>query len=140
MFLRILNLEEHQNCIIGKKVTTNLTMFFRPWLIRAFLDRTSLQWIIGDSAEEGLSLLALETGVRWNMTCDMVHLTCDMWLVTWDTWFFLNKKCQKKSQKVPKMQINGKNTRFLLFRLNSDIMFSGPKKNLFLLLITLCLI
>ena len=28
MVLRILNLEEHQNCMIGSKVTMILTMFF----------------------------------------------------------------------------------------------------------------
>ena len=30
MVLRILNLEEHQNCMIGSKVTTVLTTFFLP--------------------------------------------------------------------------------------------------------------
>ena len=63
---------------------------------------TSLLWIMGESAGEGLWLLALVTGGSWHVTCDTWHVICQTWLVTHDTWFFLNKKCQKSHEKWQK--------------------------------------
>ena len=39
---------------------------------------TSLLWTIGESAGEGLWLLALVTGVSWYVKCDMWHETGDI--------------------------------------------------------------
>ena len=61
MALRIRNQEGYQNCMIGSKVTTVLTTFC-PYDF--FGSRTSLLWIMGESAGEALWLLVL-------VTCDM---------------------------------------------------------------------
>ena len=73
MIQRILNLDWHQSCMLVSKVLRISIMFF-------FNDCfTSLLWIIGESAEQGLCLLVLVTGGRWHATFDMWQLNCDMW-------------------------------------------------------------
>ena len=73
--LRILNLEGHQNCMIGSKDKTILTIFF-------FGSGTSLLWIMEDSAGE----------VLWLVTCDMIFFRCKK----------SHKKCQKSKNKKKK--------------------------------------
>ena len=62
MVLWIPNVEGHQNCMIGSKVTTILMMFLFMINYGFFGSGTSLLWIMGESAGEGLWLLALLTG------------------------------------------------------------------------------
>ena len=65
MVLRILNLEGHQNYMIGSKVTKHLTTFVvHDQLGFFFISGTSLLWIMGQSAREGPWLLPLVTGGR----------------------------------------------------------------------------
>ena len=65
MVLRILNLEEHQNCMIGSKVTTILPMFF-ILLFRPSESRDAEGFSRGRS-------VAVAVGVsdRWHVSCDM---------------------------------------------------------------------
>ena len=69
--------------------------YFNGFLCPCFFGSgTSLLWIMGKSAAEGLWLLALLTGEMWNVTYDISHVTHD---------FFeekIAKKVQDKSQKV----------------------------------------
>ena len=58
-----------------------------------FWSGTSLQWIIGESAGEGLLVFGVSD--RWKVTRDMRQM------------IFKKQKVQKKSQKCQKMQING---------------------------------
>ena len=115
---RILNLEGHQNCMIGSKVKTILTLFFVHDWLGLFGSETSLLWIIGESAGEGLLLLPLVTGGKWpvtwdkwhmtcdkwHMTCHMSHMRCDLWHMTHD-FFKKCQKCQKSNKKCQKFWI-----------------------------------
>ena len=76
MVLRILNLEGHQNCMIGSKVTTILTSFFVH-------DYLGLFWIWNQSTMDngGVSRgrsVAVGLSDRWKVTCDRLKVTCDM--------------------------------------------------------------
>ena len=94
MVLRILNLDRHQNFEISSKDTTMLTMFCTQDLLVFFGSSTNLLWIMGESAGEGLWLLALVTGGSWYVTCDNYFLFIS---------YFYKKKCQKSLKKVPKI-------------------------------------
>ena len=67
---------------------------------------TSLLWINGESAGEGLWPLALMTGERWNVTRDMWNVTCDMWHMFFSL-FYNKKNCQECHKKLQTMKING---------------------------------
>ena len=62
LVLIIQNLEEHQNYMIGSKVTTILTVFLSMINKNFFGSGSILLWIMGQSAGKGLLLLALVTG------------------------------------------------------------------------------
>ena len=69
MGLRILNLEGHQNCMIGSKVMTILAMFFVH-------DELGLFWIWNQSTVNngGISRgrsVAVGVSDIWKVTCDM---------------------------------------------------------------------
>ena len=68
MVLRILNLEGHQNYIIGSKVTT---MYFIHDLFRPFLDMEPVQSSVDNrGVSRGMSV-AVGISDRWKVTCDM---------------------------------------------------------------------
>ena len=94
-----------------------MLVWHQNYMIGFFLgSRTSILWIIGESAGEGLWLLALVkagrhhvTGVRWHVTCDKWHVTshvsyaiCELWHVTHD--FFLLQKVADNLQEVRKIR------------------------------------
>ena len=62
LVFRILTQEGHQKGIIGSKVTMTLTIFLSLIIKGFFGFGTRLLWIMGQSAGEGLWLLALVTG------------------------------------------------------------------------------
>ena len=77
---------------------------FCPWLIRA----VGQLWIMGESAGDGLWVLALVTGGRWHLTCDTWNVTCDMSPVTCDSWHMTHDFCLTKSgKKVPEKPLQG---------------------------------
>ena len=93
MVLRIQNLWSVQK-------VQRFYVVFCSWLISLFyLSQTNLLWLMGELTGEGFWLLALMTGVRW-------HVTCDMWLVICETWFFF--KCQKSHKIKKKKKCNQK--------------------------------
>ena len=71
MVLKILNLEGHPNCMIGSKLRQFFGCFLSMINYGFFGSRTSILWIMGESAGEGLWLLPLVTGGRCKVTCDM---------------------------------------------------------------------
>ena len=91
-----------------------MTSKLHDWFF--FGSRTSILWIIGESAGECLWLLSLVkagryhvTGVRWHVTCDKWHVTshvsyaiCELWHVTHD--FFLLQKVADNLQEVRKIR------------------------------------
>ena len=64
MVLIILNLEGLQNCMTCSKIKTCLTKFLLMIDKGFFGSETILLWILGESAGEGLLLLALVKGGR----------------------------------------------------------------------------
>ena len=128
MVLRILNIEDDQFAWSVQNLR-RFNDFFCPWLIRFFFGSgTSLLWKMGESAGEGLWLLAMLTGGRWYVTCDMWLVRCHTWHMTCDmcqTVFFLTKsarkdtkspkKATKMAKKCTKMQNSAKNAVFHSF-------------------------
>ena len=81
MVLRILNLEGHNNCMIGSKGTNIFTMFFSPWWTRFFC----LFWNQSTENNGGVSRgrsVAVVVSDMWKVTCETWHVTCDIWHVT----------------------------------------------------------
>ena len=68
MVLRIIKLEGHQNCMIGSKVTTILTMFFVCDLL-GFC--TWNQSTVDNGGVSSGRSLAVGVSDRWKVTCDM---------------------------------------------------------------------
>ena len=86
-----------------------------------FQSGTSLLWIFEESAWESLWLwlLALVTGWRWHVTCDiwnvifdMWQVTCHMWHITCDSWqvthYLFKQKVPKSTRKIQKEPKNAK--------------------------------
>ena len=88
-------------------------MFFGPFFINFFfLSGTSLLWMMGESAGEGMWLLALVTDGR---SRDMSYGKCDMWLVTCDIYFFFWLKVPKSAEKFTKRAKNATKKKYKKF-------------------------
>ena len=90
---------QHQNCMIGSKVTMVFTRFFIHDLFRTFL--ISNQSTVDCWGFSRGRSLAVGVSAMWHVTCDISHVTYDFFLIK-EVPEKKKKKCKKKTKSAQK--------------------------------------